>query len=125
MSSPADRTYSESHEWFHLDGDVVTIGITVHATEALTDITYVEMKAPGTDLGTGDSVGEVESVKTTSDIYTAIAGSVTEVNQAVVDDPSIVNSDPYGAGWLVKIHATDASPLEMLMDAAAYDAMNG
>jgi glycine cleavage system H protein len=125
MSSPADRRYSESHEWFLADGDVVTIGITTHATEALTDITYVEMKAAGTALAAGDSAGEVESVKTTSDIYTAVAGEVTEANQAVVDDPSLVNSDPYGDGWLVRIKASDLGPLDGLMDAAAYDAMNG
>ncbi len=125
MSSPADRRYSESHEWFLADGDVVTIGITTHATEALTDITYVEMKAAGTSLAAGDSAGEVESVKTTSDIYTAVAGEVTETNQAVVDDPSLVNSDPYGEGWLVRIKASDLGPLDGLMDAAAYDAMNG
>jgi glycine cleavage system H protein len=125
MSSPADRRYSESHEWFLADGDVVTIGITTHATEALTDITYVEMKAAGTSLAAGDSTGEVESVKTTSDIYTAVAGEVSETNQAVVDDPSLVNSDPYGDGWLVRIKASDLGPLDGLMDAAAYDAMNG
>ena len=125
MSSPADRRYSESHEWFLADGDVVTIGITTHATEALTDITYVEMKGAGTTLAAGDSAGEVESVKTTSDIYTAVAGEVAETNQAVVDDPSLVNSDPYGEGWLVRIKTSDLGPLDGLMDAAAYDAMNG
>jgi glycine cleavage system H protein len=88
MSSPADRRYSESHEWFLADGDVVTIGITTHATEALTDITYVEMKAAGTSLAAGDSAGEVESVKTTSDVYSVVGGEITEVNQAVVDDPA-------------------------------------
>ena len=125
MSSPADRRYSESHEWFKVDGDQVTIGITVHATEALTDITYVEMKTAGTALAAGDPAGEVESVKTTSDIYTALAGEVSEANQAVVDDPSLVNSDPYGEGWLVRITSSDLSPLDGLMDAEAYDQMNG
>lgn len=125
MSSPSDRRYSESHEWFLADGDLVTIGITTHATEALTDITYVEMKPAATAIAAGDSVGEVESVKTTSDIYTAVAGEVSETNQAVVDDPSLVNSDPYGEGWLVRVKASDLGPLDGLMDAAAYDAMNG
>ena len=125
MSSPEDRRYSESHEWFKVDGDVVTIGITTHATEALTDITYVEMKSPGTSLGPGDSAGEVESVKTTSDVYTVLGGEVAETNQAVVDDPSLVNSDPYGDGWLVRVKSSDLGPLEDLMDAAAYDQMNG
>ncbi|MEE2972001.1 MAG: glycine cleavage system protein GcvH [Planctomycetota bacterium] len=125
MSSPEDRRYSESHEWFKVDGDEVTIGITTHATEALTDITYVEMKPPGTSLSAGDPAGEVESVKTTSDIYTAIPGEVLEANGAVVDDPSLVNSDPYGEGWLVRIKAADVSALETLMTADAYDQMNG
>ena len=84
MSSPEDRRYSESHEWFKVDGDLVTIGITTHATEALTDITYVEMKPSGTSLSPGDSAGEVESVKTTSDVYTVVGGAVAEANQAVV-----------------------------------------
>ena len=125
MSSPDDRRYSESHAWFKREGDVVTIGITTHATEALTDITYVEMKAPGTTLAAGDSAGEVESVKTTSDVYTAVAGEAAESNQGVVDDPSVVNSDPYGDGWLVRIRTADAGPLDDLMEASAYDAMNG
>ena len=125
MSSPADRRYSESHEWFLVQGDLVTIGITTHATDALTDITYVEMKAAGATLAAGDSVGEVESVKTTSDIYTAVTGEVEETNAAVVDDPSLVNSDPYGEGWLIRIKTTDTTPLESLMDAGAYDQMNG
>ena len=125
MSTPEDRRYSESHEWFKVDGDEVTIGITTHATEALTDITYVEMKPPGTSLSAGDPAGEVESVKTTSDIYTAIPGEVLETNGAVVDDPSLVNSDPYGEGWLVRIKAGDVSALESLMTADAYDQMNG
>ena len=125
MSSPEDRRYSESHEWFKVDGDLVTIGITTHATEALTDITYVEMKPAGTSLSPGDSAGEVESVKTTSDVYTVMGGEVAEANQAVVDDPSLVNSDPYGEGWLVRIKSADLGPLEDLMDATAYDQMNG
>ncbi len=125
MSSPEDRRYSESHEWFKVEGDLVTIGITTHATEALTDITYVEMKPAGTSLSPGDSSGEVESVKTTSDVYTVVGGVVEEANTAVVDDPSLVNSDPYGDGWLVKIKASDLGPLEDMMDADAYDQMNG
>ena len=125
MSSPEDRRYSESHEWFKVEGDLVTIGITTHATEALTDITYVEMKPAGTSLSPGDSSGEVESVKTTSDVYTVVGGVVEEANTAVVDDPSLVNSDPYGDGWLVEIKASDLGPLEDMMDADAYDQMNG
>lgn len=121
MSSPSDRRFTESHEWFHLDGDIVTMGITQYAANELTDITYAEMKPAGTSVNPGASVGEVESVKTTSDIYSAVAGSITEVNKSVSDDPSLLNSDPFGKGWLVKIKTTDSSPLNKLMDQATYD----
>jgi glycine cleavage system H protein len=103
MSSPSDCRFSESHEWFRVAGDVVTMGITKYAADELTDITYAEMKPVGTAVKSGGSVGEVESVKTTSDIYSAVAGSISEVNKAVAEDPSLLNSDPYGKGWLVKI----------------------
>lgn len=121
MPNPADRKYAESHEWHLVQGDVVTIGITEHAVDQLTDITFVEMKPAGTTLGAGDTVGEVESVKTTSDIYSCVAGEIIEVNEALSDSPELINSDPYGKGWLVKIKVSDASGLAGLMDAAAYD----
>src|ERR1043165_5597571 len=98
MASPNDRQYSSSHEWHKVEGDTLTLGITRFAVDALTDVTYVEMKKPGTKLKAGDAVGEVESVKTTSDIYCAVAGEITEVNKALTDDPSLINSDPYGKG---------------------------
>jgi glycine cleavage system H protein len=121
MSSPADRRFSESHEWFLADGDVVTIGLTQFAADELTDITYVEMHGVGTTIDPGGSVGEVESVKTTSDVYSVVGGEVVEVNETLADDPSLVNSDPFGAGWLVKVRAGDVSPLEGLMDQSTYD----
>jgi glycine cleavage system H protein len=121
MPSPNDRRYSESHEWFRADGDVVTMGITKYAADELTDITYVEVKPSGTPVKAGGSVGEVESVKTTSDVYSAVSGSIVEVNKAVSADPSLLNSDPYGKGWLVKIKTADPSPLQKLMDQATYD----
>lgn len=117
---PADRVYSESHEWHKLDGSTLTLGLTQFAVDQLTDVTYVEMKPAGHKLKAGDPVGEVESVKTTSDIYCAADGEIVEVNKAVVDDPSLVNSDPYGKGWLVKIKVSDAAGLKGLLDAAAY-----
>lgn len=119
--TPADRKYAESHEWHLVQGDVVTIGITEHAVDQLTDITFVEMKPAGTSIGSGDTVGEVESVKTTSDIYSGVAGEIIEVNTALSDSPELINSDPYGKGWLVKVKVSDASGLAKLMDAAAYD----
>ena len=97
------------------------IGITSFAANELTDITFVEMKPAGTTISAGDSVGEVESVKTTSDIYSAVGGEIIEVNEAVADDPSLVNSDAFGKGWLVKLRATDTSPLDGLMDQPTYD----
>ncbi len=122
---PTDRKYADSHEWHKLEGTTLTIGITVFAVEQLTDLTFVEIKPKGTRITPGDPVGEVESVKTTSDIYCFVAGEVEEINKAVVDNPGLVNDDPYGAGWLVKIKVTDPAGLEELMDAAAYAAAHG
>lgn len=122
MSSPSDRRYTDSHEWFLADGDTVTVGITQFATNELTDVTYVDMRRPGTTVDEGDTIGEVESVKTTSDVYSAITGEIAEINQHVHDDPSLLNRDPFGEGWLVRIKADDLSPLENLMDQSAYDA---
>ncbi len=121
MSTPRDCRFSASHEWFKLEGDVVTIGITQFAADELTDITYVELKPSGTKLAAGASIGEVESVKTTSDVYSAVGGEVIEANPLVVKDPSLLNSDPFGKGWLVKMRTSDASALKGLMDAATYD----
>ena len=121
MPRPTACRYSETHEWHHLDGGIVTLGITQYAADELTDVTYVEMKPLGSNIVPGDSVGEVESVKTTSEVYSAVGGEIVDVNGALSDDPSVVNSDPYGAGWLVKIRTSDPSPLDGLMDHAAYE----
>jgi len=122
MSTPTDRKYTESHEWLKVDGDVVTLGVTKFAVEELTDVTYAQMKGVGTDVDAGGPVGEIESVKATSDVYSAVPGEIVEVNGALDNDPGLINTDPYGAGWLVKIKASDLGPLESLMDAATYDA---
>lgn len=124
MSTPSDRRYSDSHEWFAPVGDVVTVGITQYAANELTDITYVEMKPAGTQVTAGETLGEVESVKTTSDVYAAVGGEIIEVNQAVADDPSLINSDPYDSGWLIKVRTGDSTPLDALMDQPTYDAKN-
>jgi glycine cleavage system H protein len=121
MSTPADCRYSTSHEWFRRDGEIVTMGITQFAADQLTDVTYAAMKPVGSAVAAGGAIGEVESVKTTSDIYSAVAGSIVEVNGAISADPSLVNSDPYGAGWMVRIRCSDPTPLDALMDASAYD----
>jgi len=122
MANPADYRFSETHEWSSPQDDVITLGLTSFAVNKLTDITFVEMKPAGTKVSLGDSIGEVESVKTTSDVYAPIDGVIVEVNSAAVSDPSLVNADPMGKGWLVKIRANDTSPLESLMDQATYDA---
>ena len=121
MATPSDSRFADTHEWFRLDGDLVTLGITQYAANELTDITYAEMKPVGTQVKPGTSVGEVESVKTTSDVYSAVGGTIVEINQNVSADPAILNSDPFGKGWLVKIRTTDPSTLNKLMDQAAYD----
>ncbi len=121
MASPSDRVYSDSHEWHRLEGDTLTLGLTAFAVDQLTDVTYVEMKPAGTAFKAGDAVGEVESVKTTSDVYCAAGGQITQVNGALSDDPSLLNSDPYGKGWLIKVKVADKSGLARCMDGAAYD----
>ncbi|MBM4052647.1 MAG: glycine cleavage system protein GcvH [Planctomycetes bacterium] len=121
MSSPSTCRYTDSHEWFLAEGNTVTVGITQFAANELTDITYVGMKPAGTAVSSGTSLGEVESVKTTSDVYTVLAGTIVEVNPAATGDPSILNSDPFGKGWLVKLKVSDTSALDRLMDSATYD----
>ncbi|MBY0311725.1 MAG: glycine cleavage system protein GcvH [Phycisphaerales bacterium] len=120
MPVPSDRVYSESHEWHKLDGGILTLGLTQFAVDQLTDVTYVEMKPAGFKFQPGGSIGEVESVKTTSDIYCAVGGEVLEVNKAVVDNPALLNTDPYGKGWLVKIKPANTDGLAKLMNADAY-----
>jgi len=122
MSHPTDRTYSETHEWHKVEGETLTLGLTQFAVDQLTDVTYVEMKKPGFKFKAGDVVGEVESVKTTSDIYGAFSGEIVEVNSAVVADPSLLNTDPYGKGWLLKARITDGAGLSKLLDSKAYSA---
>ena len=125
MNLPSDRRYSESHEWFQVDGTLVTVGITKHATDELTDITYVEMNPVGSEVAAGGSLGEVESVKTTAEVLSVVGGTVREVNESLSGDPSILNDDPYQAGWLVKLEVTDTSALDGLMDDKAYEQLNG
>jgi len=121
MSSPSDCRFSESHEWFKTKGDVVTVGISQFAANELTDITYVEIQPVGTTITGGESIGEVESVKTTSDIISTYSGEIILVNDAVSDDPSLLNSDPFGSGWLAKIRCEGSTSDEELMDQASYD----
>ena len=125
MSTPSDCRVSDTHEWFRVNGTTVTVGITQHAADALTDITYVEMKPVGTSVSAGGSVGEVESVKTTSEIYSSAGGKIAEVNTDAVKDPSLLNSDPYGKGWLVRLEVADASAILALPNGSDYDKKHG
>jgi len=120
-----ERRFSESHEWFDVSADIVTIGLTQYAVNELTDVTYIEVRPTGTALLAGDAVGEVESVKTTSDVYTVVGGEIIEVNQAAIDDPALLNRDASGEGWLVRIRTTDTSPVDGLLDQPTYDGRYG
>ena len=121
MSAPTDRRYAESHEWHKPEGDLVVVGITQFAVDELTDITYVEFVKDSGPIKKGETFAEIESVKATSEIYAGIDGEIVEVNQAVADEPSLLNQDPYAGAWLVKIKPADAAQLDALMDAAAYE----
>lgn len=123
MAVPNDRRYSQTHEWFKADGDTVTIGITQFAADELTDITYVDLPPAGESVEGGSHFGEVESVKATSELYTAVSGEVVAINDKLADQPELVNSDPFNEGWMVQIKCTDLGPLEKLLDSAAYEKM--
>ncbi|MDB6030674.1 MAG: hypothetical protein JWM16_1012 [Verrucomicrobiales bacterium] len=122
MSSnvPADLKYAKSHEWVRVSGDMATVGITDHAQHELTDVVFVELPAVGRKVKAGEACAVVESVKTASDIYSPVSGEVTEINQTVVDQPGLVNTDPYGNGWFYKIKLSNAGETSGLMDPAAY-----
>lgn len=124
MPAPADRRYATTHEWHKQEGEVVTIGITQFAVDELTDVTYVDLPAKGKQVSAGKSFGEIESVKATSELYSAINGEVVDINDALKNDPSLVNQDPYGKGWMIKIKAPGAD-LGSLMTADQYNAKHG
>ncbi len=113
--------YTEDHEWLKIEGDVATVGITVHAQDALGDVVFVDLPAVGATLAQKDTAGVVESVKAAADVYMPVSGEVTEVNEALRDDPSLANSDPLGAGWFFKVKLSDASQLAALMDETSYN----
>lgn len=121
MTRPADLFYSREHEWLRLDGDTATVGITDYAQESLGDIVYVELPKVGTKLDQAGEAGVVESVKAVSEIYSPIAGEITDVNSAIESDPALVNREPFAGGWLFKLKISDASQKEGLLSAAAYD----
>ena len=114
--------YTDEHEWIASDGDTLTIGITDYAAEKLGDVVFVELPAVGTEITAGAVVGEIESTKSVGELYAPVAGTVVEINDAVVDDPSLVNSEPFEGGWLIKVSAA-ADALDGLLDRDAYVAL--
>ena len=120
MNIPAELRYSSDHEWVRVEGSTVTIGITEYAQDALGDVVFVEMPDQGLAVAAGETFSEVESTKSVSDIYAPMTGSIAEVNEALESQPELLNSDPYGAGWICRIEISDPSELDGLMDADAY-----
>ena len=116
--------YTEDHEWVKLEGDIATVGITMHAQDALGDVVFVELPTVGTDYAQKETAGVVESVKAAADVYMPVAGEVIEINDALQGDPSLANSDPLGAGWFFKVRLSDASQLDALMDETSYTAFS-
>ena len=121
MDIPADLRYSQEHEWVRVEGDTGTIGITDYAQDQLGDIVYLDLPAVGAAVVQHERMGEIESVKAVSDLFSPMGGEVVEVNQAAVDAPELVNEEPYGRGWLLKVRLSDASELDKLLTAEAYD----
>ena len=120
MQIPDDLRYSSDHEWIRVEGDSVRIGITDYAQDALGDVVFVELPAPGSAVEAGASFGEVESTKSVSDVYAPVGGVVSEVNTELGEAPQRLNEDPYGEGWICVIEPSDLSGLEALLDANAY-----
>lgn len=121
---PDDVMYAKSDEWVRIDGSTATIGISDYAQEQLNDIVYVELPEVGQKMGKGESFGSVESVKAASDLYSPVAGTVSEVNSALEDEPELINSDPYGKGWIIKLTLDGSADTSDLMDASAYQSYN-
>lgn len=124
MAAPKDRTYLPSHEWHKPEGDLVVVGISQFAVDELTDITYLEVITREGHVTAGQTIGEIESVKATSELYTGIAGEVVAVNEALLENPALINEDPYEAGWILKIRPSDPAQVQTLLAAPDYDAQN-
>jgi glycine cleavage system H protein len=125
MNFPESLRYTKDHEWIRLEGDTATIGITDFAQHELGDIVYVEVETIGKELNAGEVFGTVEAVKTVSDLYLPISGTITELNPALNGNPELVNSDPYGEGWMVKMKVANTADVDGLMDAGAYQQLVG
>ena len=123
MNIPAELKYTQDHEWVRVEGDVAVVGVTDFAQGELGDVVFVEIETEGETLDKGETFGTVEAVKTVSDLFMPVGGEVTEFNETLADDPELVNKDPYGEGWMIKIKVADSAELDDLMDAEAYKAM--
>jgi len=121
MNYPDDRKYSKDHEWIMVDGNTVAVGVTEYAAEQLGDIVYVELPQQGEDFAQGDTFGVLESVKAVSDCFAPISGTIAETNDSLADSPEVINEDPHGEGWMVKITIADQRELEDLLDHTAYE----
>jgi glycine cleavage system H protein len=120
-NTPEDNRYAKSHEYLHVEGDTGTIGITEYAQKELGDVVFVELPQVGAQLEMGDDLGNIESVKAVSELFSPVGGEVIEVNEALADKPELVNTDPYGDGWMIKIRLADATEADELMNAEEYD----
>jgi glycine cleavage system H protein len=120
---PSDLRFTKDHEWVRLEGDIATVGITTYAAEQLGDVVFVELPEVGRTVAEHAAFGVVESVKAVSDLYAPLAGEVTEANGALAGEPELVNSDPFGAGWMIRLRLSDASEVSGLLDPAAYEAL--
>ena len=125
MNFPAELKYTKDHEWVSVDGDVATIGITDFAQSELGDIVFVEIETEGEELDREEVFGSVEAVKTVSDLFMPVSGEVTEMNTKIEESPEVVNSDPYGEGWMIKVKLSDTSELDDLLDVDAYKELIG
>ncbi len=125
MNVPADLSYTKDHEWIKVDGDTLTIGITDFAQGELGDIVYVEVETEGESLDAQEVFGTIEAVKTVSDMFLPVSGKITEFNEALESNPELINSDPYGKGWIIKVKMEDASQVDELLNAAAYQELLG
>ncbi len=119
--NPQDRKYTKEHEWARLDGDVAVVGITEYAQGELGDVVFVELPEVGRQLTQGQTFGVVESVKAASDLYAPVSGEVLEVNDRLQDSPDLVNTEPFEGGWMIKVRVSNASELDNLLDAGAYE----
>ena len=122
MNIPTDLRYTADHEWIKLEGDVATVGVTDYAQGELGDIVFVEVETEGEELDAEEVFGTIEAVKTVSDLFLPVAGEILEVNSALEDDPSLINNDPYGDGWIIKLKVSNTADVDTLMDSEAYAA---